>query len=78
MQLLGGQHREAVSKIEAHLMTKDRTRTGSGSVGFYQSLVPYQLHQFKVLPHLSNTHQAGLPASSKEMACAELQDATLA
>src|SRR6185437_10809168 len=51
MQLLGGQQREAVAEIEAHLMAEHGQSAGAGAVALLDAVIENPLHQFEVLAH---------------------------
>ncbi len=51
MQLLGGHHREAFLQIETHLVTKYRSRTGTGTISFIGAMCENMAHEVKILMH---------------------------
>ena len=51
MKLLGRQHRETLTEIEAHLVAEDAARTDSGSVRLVDSVVEDVLEEIQVLSH---------------------------
>ena len=51
VQLLGGQQRKAVGKIEAHLGAEQRQGAGAGAVGLRDAFVEHFLHQIEIGPH---------------------------
>ena len=51
VQLLGGQQREALGEVEAHLVAEDRERAGAGAVGLRGAVVQDVLEQVQVGPH---------------------------
>jgi hypothetical protein len=51
VQLLGGNHWETFGQIETHLVAKNTTGSGAGSVGFVAAFAEYPLHEFVVLTH---------------------------
>ena len=51
MQLLGGQHREAGTEVEAHLPAEHGACAGAGTVCFWGALFENMAHQVKVLLH---------------------------
>ena len=50
MQLLGGQQREALGQVEAHLAAEDAERAGAGAVAALDAVVQDVLEQVEVLP----------------------------
>jgi hypothetical protein len=50
-QLLGGDEREAVSQVEAHLMTEHRPCAGAGAIGLLHTGGEDPLQQVVVLAH---------------------------
>src|SRR5690606_23187028 len=51
MQLLGGEHRQAVRKIEPHLIAENRARAGSRPIGSVSSGVHYVAQKIEILLH---------------------------
>ena len=51
MQLLGGQQREAVGEVEAHLCAERRQRADAGAVLLLDPLVEDALHEVEILAH---------------------------
>src|SRR5689334_4139282 len=51
MQLLGGDQREAVGKVEPHLIAEHRERAGAGAVALLHTLFQDAFHQVEVLAH---------------------------
>jgi hypothetical protein len=51
VQLLGGEHREAVVERKAHLMAEHRQRAGAGAVVLFRATAENMLHQIEVLAH---------------------------
>jgi hypothetical protein len=49
MQFLGGDEREAVSQIEAHLVAEDAERAGIGAVALPGTAVPHFAEQVEIL-----------------------------
>src|SRR5262245_9057228 len=49
MQLLGGDEREALAEIEAHLMTEERERAGPGAVPFAGSALAHAGEEIEIL-----------------------------
>ena len=43
--LLGGDQREALRQIEAHLVAEHADGAGAGAVGFFRAVVQHVLHQ---------------------------------
>ena len=62
MQLLGGQQREAVGKVEAHLRAEQGQGAGAGAVGLRDALVEHLLHQIEIGSHRRTA--LALPASA--------------
>jgi len=54
VQLLGGQQREALGEVEAHLVTEDAARPGAGAVGLLHPVVQHVVDEVEVLPHQSS------------------------
>ena len=65
MQLLGGEHREAVRQPEAHLMAEHRQRAGAGTVVLLHAVGENAFHQVEILAHGS----AGSPATQDGENC---------
>ena len=51
VQLLGGEHREAVVERKAHLMAEHRQRAGAGAVALFHAALEDMFHQIEVLAH---------------------------
>ena len=51
VQLLGGEQREAVGEIEAHLIAEHRQRAGAGAVALFRAAAQNVFHQIEVLAH---------------------------
>src|SRR5262245_27726809 len=51
MQLLGGRRREATCEIEPHLVAKDRTGTGAGSVAPVRAVLDDVADEIEILAH---------------------------
>ncbi len=50
--LLGGDQRESLRQIEAHLVAEHTGRAGAGAVGFLRAMIEHVLHQIEVLAHV--------------------------
>src|SRR5262249_30094678 len=50
-QLLGGEKREALRKIEAHLMAENGDRARTRAVALFHARFEHTLHQFVILAH---------------------------
>ena len=51
MHLLGGDQREALLQVEAHLITEDRDRAGAGSVVLAYAVREHMVQQVVILTH---------------------------
>ncbi|MNN22080.1 hypothetical protein D3C81_1354240 [compost metagenome] len=51
VKLLGGDQREALVEVEAHLPTKHAARAGAGAVGLLTAMLEYVLQQIQILLH---------------------------
>src|SRR5690348_4136933 len=51
VQLLGGEHREAVVERKTHLMAEHRARAGAGAVALLHAALENLFHQIEILPH---------------------------
>jgi hypothetical protein len=51
MHLLGGEERESLFQVEAHLVTEDGNGAGAGPVGFSAAVFQDMFKQIKVLTH---------------------------
>ena len=49
--LLGGDQREAVLQVEAHLVAEHADRAGAGAVGFFRAVGEHVLHQIEIWAH---------------------------
>ena len=51
MQLFGCREREAIGKIETHLVAEDRDGPGPGAVALFHAVGEDAFHQIVILPH---------------------------
>ena len=51
MQLLGGDQRKSLRKVEAHLPAEDRSGAGAGAIGFLDTVLENMSHQIVIGPH---------------------------
>ena len=57
VQLLGGDQREALGEVEAHLMAEHRERAGAGAVALLHAVGEHVLHQIEILAHRASLRQ---------------------
>src|SRR5690606_32632704 len=55
VQLLGGDQREAVVQVEAHLPAEHAPRAGAGPVGLFSAVLQHVAEEIEVLPHASGS-----------------------
>ena len=51
MQLLGGQHREAVGQIKTHLIAEDRACPGAGAIATVRARLHHMTQEVEILFH---------------------------
>src|SRR5690606_22742177 len=51
VQFLGGDQRETLVEVKAHLPTEHAARAGTGAVGFLPAMLKYVLQQIQLLLH---------------------------
>lgn len=59
MQLLGGEHGEAIGEVEAHLVAEYGQRARTRAVGFLMAVIEHVLHQVEILFHASVRKRQG-------------------
>src|SRR5689334_25195330 len=65
VQLLGGEHREAVVERKTHLMAEHRARAGAGAVALLHAALENLFHQIEILPHRPPLLPRSCPSSRK-------------
>jgi hypothetical protein len=59
VELLGGQQREPLGEVEAHLVAEDREGAGAGAVGLRGPVIEDVLEQVQVGPHCGESNTGG-------------------